>query len=219
MAKAGELTPEDAQALVERLAKAFGVTRVPRVTTSCPWAPERVPWGKVVGAFHPLIPDVICVRNLRPETVAHEFGHFYYHWYVAPALGRYDEAESERMARRFERLARKISFKCQVCGGAVLMKTERPRCGWCGAVYQVTPEDFLAKCLVFGSIAAGYATLFTYLSQVGVAPLALPGRKTKRATTTVTRIPAGVSPVLIAILTAGATHITYEAVKRRVGWT
>ena len=49
-----------------------------------------MPWGKVVGAFHPLIPDVICVRNLKPETVAHEFGHFYYHWYVAPALGRYE---------------------------------------------------------------------------------------------------------------------------------
>ena len=219
MAKAGELTLEDAQALVQRLAKAFGVTRVPRVTTTCPWAPERVPWGKVVGAFHPLIPDVICVRNLKPETVAHEFGHFYYHWYVAPALGRYDEAESEKMARRFERLAKKISFKCQVCGGAVLMKSERPRCSWCGAVYQVAPEDLLARCLVFGSIAAGYGFLFTFLSTLGMAPITLIGKGRKKGETVTTKIPPGVSPLLIAILTAGATHITYEAVKRRMGWT
>jgi len=216
MPRSGELTQADAQELVSALSSALGVTRVPTVTTECPWAPARVGHAVVLGAFHPAYPDVVCVRDLSPETVAHEFGHWYYHWYVAPALGRYDENESEAIARRFEQLAKKISFRCGVCGGGVLMRTENPICGWCGAQYQVEEVDaFAAKALVFGGIAAFWGWFFTWISRAGVAPLVVAGGGKKGARV---EAPAAVSPVLVAILTAAATHITYEWVKKKLGW-
>ena len=123
---------------------------------------------------------------------------------------------AEMIARRFERLAKQVSFRCQICGGGVLMKTETPVCGWCGAQYQVEEADTLApRMLLFGAIAAGWAWVFTQLSKAGLAPIIIGGEK-KRATTKAA-VPMGVSPVLIAILTAGATHISYEWVKKKVG--
>jgi len=221
MAPNGELTLSDAQELVASLARSLGVSKAPVVTTECPWAPERIGPAIVLGAFHPAYPDVICVRDLKPETVAHEFGHWYYHWYIAPAVGRYSEAESEAIARRFEQLARKVSFRCQVCGGGVLMKTETPVCSWCGAQYQVEEEDVLAaKMLIFGGLATLWGWFFTWISRLGIAPIVITGREKQKKTTAVTRteVPSGISPVLIAILTATATHITYEWVKKRLGW-
>ena len=212
----GELTPADAQELVVKLSQALDVTKVPRVTVECPWAPTRVNGAVVLGAFHPEYPDVICVRDMKPETVAHEFGHWYYHWYIAPAVGRYSESESEMIARRFEKMVKQVSFRCQVCGGGVLMKTETPVCEWCGAQYQVEEADTLApRMLLFGAIAAGWAWVFTQLSKIGLAPIVISGEKKRTATRTA--VPPGVSPVLIAILTAGTTHVTYQWVKKKVG--
>lgn len=216
----GELTLQDAQELVAELAQALGVTKAPIVTTHCPWAPERVGPAIVLGAFHPAFPDVICIRDLKPETVAHEFGHWYYYWYIAPATGRYDDHESEMIARRFEEIAGKVSFKCQVCGGGVLMKTSEPVCGWCGAQYQVKEEDVLpAKLLVFVGLSTLWGWFFTLISKLGLAPIVIAGRERRRAAQPArAELPTGVSPVLIAILTAGATHICYEWVKKKLGW-
>jgi len=210
----GILTVDDAQKLVEMVGKQLGLSKYPRVTDSCPWAPRRTD-GLVIGAFKPDMPDVICVRKLEPGTILHEFGHWYYHWYVAPVFGRYDEDESEALANKFERLARKISFDCKVCGGAVLMKTETPVCSHCGSLYQVDTGTLLGKALLFGSIALFWSWLFTNIGRIGIVPLAEIVRVKRREERKVAYPPP--SPVLIGMVTSAATYLTYQWVKERLG--
>jgi hypothetical protein len=211
----GVLTLSDAQELVELACRSLGLSKAPKVTDKCPWAPQYAN-GKVVGAFHPSMPDTICVRSLNPGTILHELGHWYYHWYVAPVFGRYDEDESEALANKFERMASKISFDCRVCGGAVLMKTEKPHCGHCGAIYQVAEEALLGKALLFGSIALFWSWAFTNIAKIGMVPITeiIRARKKGEEKRVVYQPP---SPVLVGMVSSVATYLTYRWAKARLG--
>ncbi|MEM1548711.1 MAG: hypothetical protein QXM02_06820 [Thermoproteota archaeon] len=132
-----QLTPQHAQELVDTLSKILGVSKNPRIIVYCPWVPRKAD-GRVIGAFDPDYPEVICVRDLNPGTILHEYGHWYYYWYVSPAMGRYDLRESERIALKFESMASKISFTCSFCNTSILMKSEDLKCPKCGVAYKVS---------------------------------------------------------------------------------
>lgn len=131
-----QLTLEDAQELVNTVSKTLGVSKSPRIVVYCPWVPRKVN-GKVIGAFDPDFPEIICVRDLNPGTILHEYGHWYYYWYISPAIGRYDLGESERIALKFESMASKLSFTCSFCNTSILLRNESPMCPRCGTVYKM----------------------------------------------------------------------------------
>ncbi|MEM2571133.1 MAG: hypothetical protein QXP96_05350 [Thermoproteota archaeon] len=66
----------------------------------------------------------------------------------------------------------------------------------------------LARAAVFGGIALGWSILFT---KIAGAPIAL-GKKKREVAVSPT------SFILAGVLTAGATKLTYDYVKKLLGW-
>ena len=84
--------------------------------------------------------DIICLRsnNVNPRLLAHEYGHYLYHYYYGK--GKFDRNHSEGWAQFFEVMwnDNQFNFLCTECGstGPVMMlETGELQCLKCDSVY------------------------------------------------------------------------------------
>lgn len=202
------LTLEDAQFLVNVLSESLNI-KPPLVVTECPECGN----GRVLGCFSTLKPWKICVRDLSPETVIHEWGHWYYYWYIAPIFGRYDEEESERLAKNLEKLARDVSFKCKTCGISVLKKSKLTRCSSCGTLYSIEEPSIFEKAFLFGILGVANAVFWLFVTNLVTNPDAI--RQIKKIPLS---LPSGANLILFDLLTSTTTFLSYDILKKLLGW-
>jgi len=94
------MTPQEAQAMLESLAEAYG-SPAPRLEVT-----EHVPPGLLAAFLEHDWSVQVRPEALTPQVLAHEFGHSLHHWLhpgVCEGMGSPGYGQCESFARRFER--------------------------------------------------------------------------------------------------------------------